>query len=183
MERTEFRMSCLGMALIVSCSACDSSPTGSDEDRSQIVVAFAALAPTAPSQANGEPFVRPCPAGGRIIVEGVTTFENGGSVSITKWDNAIRFEGCALTNNGRTAVADGHLNTMGEAHFGEPVNQHAPVVYQQSQQVGTITTLYNGTSNTCTYDMHHEYDAGSDRYRISGTACGRSVDFTAPSHP
>ncbi|HEX6133522.1 MAG TPA: hypothetical protein VFZ24_06150 [Longimicrobiales bacterium] len=184
MPCTDLRRSITALsALLVATAACEPGPTTPGTDHAQFVTAFVGLASTAGTSTDGETFTAPCPAGGQFVIEGTTTRQRDGEVSIVRWDKAIRYEGCSMTRNGVMARADGQMASAGEARFGEAVDQHAPLLFQLSTQTGSMTTVVNGTTRTCSYDLRHEFDAGSGSYRITGTACGRAIDMRAPATP
>lgn len=170
-------------ALLLAFAACDNDPTGSDEERSQLVVAFASLANTPHAGTGAGPHMVDCPAGGRILIDGDQTRESDGDVSIVIWDRSTTYQGCALARPGGTAIADGQMQTAGEVRFAAPVDQHAPVIYHLATQKGSLTTTFGGVSQTCEYDLVHTFDVDINRYRIIGTACGRELSLTAPPLP
>lgn len=170
-------------ALLLAFAACDSDPTGSDPEQSQLVVAFASLANTPHAGPGAGPHIVDCPAGGRIVIDGDQTRESDGDVSIVTWDRSTTLEGCALARPDGTAIADGQMQNAGEVRFGPPVNQHAPVIYHLATQRGSMTTTFRGASQTCEYDLVHTLDVDINRYRISGTVCGRELSLTAPPLP
>lgn len=183
MRPVEVRTSILIPALLVAFAACDSDPTGSDTDRSQLFVAFASLSNSPHAATGAGPHIVDCPAGGRVVLEGDQTHTSDGGVSIVTWDRSTTYEGCALMRPGGTAIADGQMQSVGEARFGEPVDQHAPIIYQVSSQTGSMTTRFNGVSQTCEYDLEYTFDVDSNRYLITGTVCGRELSLTAPAQP
>lgn len=182
MKPVELRItSSLIAALLVA--ACDSDPIASDPEQSQIGLAFASLA-SAPHTGTGTaPHTIACPAGGRIVLDGEHTRASDGAGSIVTWNRSTTFEGCMMDRPGGTAIADGQMQSVGEARFGEPVDQVAPIIYHRVTQTGSLTTTFNGTTQTCAYDLDHTFEVDGNRYRITGTACGRQLNLTVPAQP
>lgn len=182
MQRAHLRSTATALsALLIATAACERGPTEPATDHAQLVTAFVNLAVGAGSSTDGAPVSIPCPAGGQFIVEGTTTVENEGAGSLIRWDNTIRLEGCRMNGDGAVATADGQMAIAGEARFGEPNGQQAPLLYQLSTQVGSMTTIVAGTTRTCSYDLQHAFDASDGSYRISGIACDRTIDVRLPA--
>lgn len=184
MKRIEIRTTVVAIAaLLASLTGCEPRTMEPSNDHAQFVMAFAAISMTPGLQSDGEELAWPCPAGGRFVVQGVTTRENEADVSIVRWDTSTRYEACTMVRSGVTASADGQMRSVGEARFGAPVGQHAPLTFQQSSQTGTMTTVVDGTSRTCSYDLSFEFEAAANSYRVTGTACDRRLDMSVPARP
>ena len=174
------------VALVVAAPACDRSPTTPDDgSAANDVMAVAAITATMrpASLTAGESHVQACPAGGRLVVEGSGSFEFSDEGTVRAWDMIMRHEACAVSLNGRVATADGEMHVWGEARHGPPVQQVAPILFQQSFQVGELTATIDGRSTTCAYDLTHVYEPQRGDYLISGSVCGRSISIRAPARP
>jgi hypothetical protein len=184
MQRTDLRSTVTALsALLIATAACEPGPTGPSTDQAQLVTAFVDLALRAGSSTDGEPVTTPCPAGGQFVVEGTTNWQSEDAVSVVRWDNTIRYEGCRMNGNGTMVTADGQMATAGEARFGEASGQRAPLLFQLSTQVGSMTTMVDGTTRTCSYDVQLAFDPSDGRIHVTGTMCGRIVDFRLPAAP
>lgn len=170
---------------LVAVGACDGDPAGPAVDGAELVLAFSAAgAAMRPATADSsEPYEQACPAGGRVVVTGTATFELEGDERVHLWDQRMTFEECAMDVSRSPAVGNGEMHVFGEARFGPPVDQLSPILFQESYQVGTLTVRSERGSVTCDYDLAITWEAELDRYRISGTVCGRTVDHTAPGAP
>lgn len=135
------------------------------------------------SLGSGETFIHPCPAGGRLVIDGTTDFEYSEEGTTSRWDMTMRHEDCGVAFNGRTATTDGELRVWGEARHGPPTGQTSPLVFQQSYQRGELTTALDGQSIVCGYDVSHVFRPASNDYLVSGTVCGRSISLRAPALP
>jgi hypothetical protein len=179
MQCTRFRsVTVVGLAVsLVAASGCDSSPTGPESDHTQIAIAFATMASTAPVSNPDGQLVHPCPAGGSLIIDGSSTHEVQDDVLVATWNHTTLYDDCAINRNGTTVIATGQMELVGEARFDAIVHGHRQLTYQQSSQTGSMTIVYDGMSRTCAYDMQHEFESASRTYHITGTACGRAIDM------
>jgi hypothetical protein len=173
------------LSVLITAAACDSQTGPEDAGDPAVLMSIAGMtAGMRPAVLSaGERHVQSCSAGGRLVVEGSTTVTGSDEGSSNAWDLIMSHESCALVVNGRTVVSDGAMHLWGEARHGPPANQVAPILYQQSFQVGSLTTTFDDRSSTCAYDLAHVYDADRGDYRISGTICGRSISIRAPARP
>lgn len=182
MQRTDLRSTVTALsALLIATAACEPGPTGPVDDHAQLVAAFINLAMRAGSSTDGEVVTTPCPAGGQFVVEGTTNWQSNGAVSVLQWDKTVRLEGCRMNENGVIATADGQMAIAGESRFGESNAPPAPLLFQESTQVGSLTTVANGMMRTCSYDLQHAFDPSDGTIHITGTTCGRAVDFRVPA--
>lgn len=175
----------MAVAVPVLLAACDGGPTEPEGGGADVVLAVLNMSMARhPASLEGPgTWEYACPSGGRFVVEGEMSFGQEGDVSIHTWDQLMTYEDCAMSLEGSEAVANGEMHIEGEARFGPPVDGRAPILMQESSQVGTMTTSYRGETRTCAYDLTHVYVPADEEYRISGTACGRSVDLRAPLMP
>lgn len=173
----------LAVALSAFCASCDDAPTDNGGDAAQAAMAILNMSFTQrPATLHGaEPYVQACPSGGQFVVQGQQSIASEGSVTVSRWDETMRYQDCAMSYHSADAVATGEMHLVGEARFGPPVDGVLPMLSQESSQVGTMTTTFGGASTTCDYDLTHTFDADAGNYHISGTACGRSVDVRAPA--
>lgn len=136
---------------------------------------------------SDEPLVQACPQGGRIIVQGASSFEEDGPVTVLRWDGVMRFEECDVPTRSAEAIVSGEMQVEGEARFQQPPGGggRGTLVFQESRQRGSITYLREGETGTCTSDLSHTFDPVSREYHITGTACGTPVDarMLAPPAP
>jgi hypothetical protein len=154
----------------------------------ELALAIAAISAPAPAGGDSdEPLVRACPQGGRIIVQGTTSLEEEGSVTVRRWDGVMRFEECGVLIRSAEAIVNGEMQVEGEARFQHPPegSERGTLVFQESRQRGSITYLREGETGTCTSDLSHAFDPVSREYLITGTACGTPVDarMLAPPAP
>jgi hypothetical protein len=90
-------------------------------------------------------------------------------------------QACTLQVNGATVTTNGEMRSTGEARFGRPVDGHSPQLMLEASQVGTLAVTRAGVTNECAYDLVFRFEAAAGEYRITGTACGGSVDMRAPA--
>ena len=112
-----------------------------------------------------------------MVIDGTQTHEDQDGVFVSTWNHTMLYDDCAIDHNGTIMSAAGQMAVVGEARFGEIVNGHMQLSYQQSSQTGSITITVDGVSRTCTYDMQHEFESADRTYHITGTACGRHIDI------
>jgi hypothetical protein len=143
----------------------------------ELVLAIAATSASA-SWDSDEPLVQACPQGGRMIVQGATSLEEDGPVTVVRWDGVMRFEECGVPTRSAEAIVTGETQLEGEARFRQPTggSGQGTLVLQESRQRGSITYLREGETGTCTFDLSHSFDPVAGEYHIAGTACGTPVD-------
>jgi hypothetical protein len=184
MRTVQRRASALLLTLIAASAGCDSEPTEpAGNEAADFVTAIAGLSMASMEPASLTPDRRheqPCPAGGRLIVEGTSSHEPRDDGSRHTWDTTMTHEDCGMQVRGTVLTANGQMHLSGEAHFGPPENHRAPLLMQESHQVGSMTIVGDGVSHNCSYDLTHTFDRAAGNYRIMGIACGRSVDMRVP---
>jgi len=166
-------------AAVFGCERPPLEPQFQDE-RTSIVLAFTGASLTLQAQA-GTTVIRECDAGGRMVLEGTESSEIQGDVRVIRWQRVVRHENCGINIQGEVAVATGEMQLTGEAHFGPPANGVAPLLHHQSRQLGSVTTTWHGETQRCDYDLNVIYDVADRVYRLTGLACGRSVQLQLPA--
>lgn len=174
-------------AAIVVCaavgSACERAPVEPEVHEPTSIVLALTGASLALQVQPGTSVIRECEAGGRVVAEGTASIETHGDVLVHRWQRLVRHDNCGLNVHGALVIVSGEMQLTGEAHFGQPVNGRAPLLQQQSRQVGSMTTSRRGDTHSCDYDLAATYDAARKVYNFTGFACGRSVqlEIHAPS--
>jgi hypothetical protein len=180
------RHPCL-LAMVVTAAtavaACDRDPAAPapDDTSFYVSVAMAGLAYAPATMDGSEPHEHVCPEGGRLVVEGTATSQLEDEVSTRTWEQVAHHEACTLQVNGATVTTNGEMRSTGEARFGRPVAGHSPLLMLEASQVGMLAVTRAGVTNECAYDLVFRFDAAAGEYRITGTACGGSVDMRAPA--
>ncbi|MGD2070480.1 MAG: hypothetical protein PVI57_17525 [Gemmatimonadota bacterium] len=166
-------------------AGCDSVPTAPVEDAVPTVMTVLATAGARASSVDGtQPWEERCPGGGRMVIEGTSSFTpDAAGLLVHRWDQVLRYDGCVLLVGEREVRADGVMQLAGEARYGPPVDRVRPAVSQHATQTGWLTTVTGGQSSTCAYDLSIDLVPGTNMYHIQGQVCGRPVDDRARVRP
>jgi hypothetical protein len=87
---------------------------------------------------------------------------------------------CVMVVNGSTLVTNGNTQSQGQAMLRVTGSQRPTILQLQARDSGTMTTKVGNEAHTCSFDLTQSYDASSNQIRVSGQACGQSVDFRRP---
>lgn len=158
--------------------------------------AFPSTAPTASmtpvgaaSPAYGGTFsfnaTRDCPGGGTRSAQGKTVLavDTVAHTATLTFTSTHAYDACVFTHDTVTTQLDGSITSKGETDFGMTGTRwHMPQITSFSgSRNGSLTRTVNGNAVTCDISLTSSYDASTRTLTVSGTVCGRQVDYTRTS--
>lgn len=131
---------------------------------------------------GGLPRELPCPAGGKLNLEGTTSAQVSGTELSSTWTITTRHLDCAVRINDRTLVTSGSANSTGHMRMRLPAQSGDPpaMLEFEARSQGEMTTRDGVHTRTCTYDLTQRYDAARKEVTLTGTSCGHSINIVRP---
>jgi hypothetical protein len=165
--------------VLAACGESSTAPKADDGAEFASMIATVGGSSFAGTPLNGTVEV-PCPAGGTRVLSGSGSSTQSGDVVSSSWQMSTQHRDCAMVFNSTTLVTSGSSQSQGQVSLRVPASGSSrPTILQlQARDTGTMTTKVGNETHTCAFDLSQTYNASTNQVRVTGTACGQSVDFT-----
>jgi hypothetical protein len=131
---------------------------------------------------GGLPRELPCPAGGKLSLEGTTSAQVSDTELSSTWNITTRHLDCAVRINDRTLATSGSATSTGRMRMRLPAQMgERPVMLEfEARSQGEMTTRDGVHVRTCTFDLTQRYDAARLEVTLTGTSCGHNINIVRP---
>lgn len=128
-----------------------------------------------------------CPGGGSRSAQGQTTLtmDTVAHTATIDFTSTHAYSACVFTHDTITTQLDGSITSKGTTQFqlsGTTVGfrrwWHPQIISFSGSREGTLTRTVNGTATTCNISLTSSYDSTTQTLTVTGTVCGRQVDYT-----
>jgi hypothetical protein len=128
-----------------------------------------------------------CPGGGTRSAQGQTTLtmDTIAHTATIDFMSSHAYDACVFTHDTTTTQLDGSITSKGTTQFqlsGTMVGfrrwWHPQIISFSGSREGSLTRTVNGTATTCDISLTSTYDSSTQTLTVTGTVCGRQVDYT-----